>query len=39
MFSPRRAYRDCLRLNFGHPWSAAHEQAIERLGRMLAEQR
>ncbi|MCK2097054.1 PLP-dependent aminotransferase family protein [Thauera aromatica] len=39
MFSPRRAYRDCLRLNFGHPWSAAHEQAIERLGQMLAEQR
>src|SRR6202012_5438890 len=28
MFSNHGEFRNCLRLNFGHPWSASMEQAV-----------
>ena len=37
IFSPRREFRNCLRLNYGHPWSAEADRAIARLGRMATE--
>jgi DNA-binding transcriptional MocR family regulator len=36
IFSPRREFRHCLRLNCGHPWSPEAERAVEKLGRMVA---
>lgn len=37
LFSPRRAdYAHCLRLNFGHPWSAELERAVATLGRLAS---
>lgn len=38
IFSAKREYRNCLRLNFGHPWTDKLETAIALLGEMLAEQ-
>ena len=38
IFSATREYGNCLRLNYGHPWSAATEQAIATLGRLVAAQ-
>ena len=38
IFSAKREYRHCIRLNFGHPWSAAFEDAMATLGGMIAEQ-
>lgn len=38
MFSAKRAYTNCLRLNYGHPWSRALEEAVRTLGRLAAEQ-
>jgi DNA-binding transcriptional MocR family regulator len=35
MFSPRRAFRNCLRLNYGHPFTPAIESAFAQLGRLL----
>ena len=35
VFSPRRAFDHCIRLNTGHPWTAASEQAMERLADLL----
>ncbi|MBV9913720.1 MAG: PLP-dependent aminotransferase family protein [Sinobacteraceae bacterium] len=32
MFSARRRFGSCLRLNYGHPWSAQSERAIRALG-------
>ncbi|HWG76632.1 MAG TPA: PLP-dependent aminotransferase family protein [Steroidobacteraceae bacterium] len=32
LFSVQRAFRQCIRLNFGHPWTARSARAIERLG-------
>jgi len=32
LFSARRGYRQFVRLNFGHPWTAHSARAIERLG-------
>jgi DNA-binding transcriptional MocR family regulator len=32
MFSARRAYTNCIRLNYGHIWDASHAQAMDRLG-------
>lgn len=32
MFSARREFGHCLRLNYGHPWTPALEQALARLG-------
>lgn len=37
MFSARRAYRNCVRLNYGHPWGEALEHAVARLGALVAE--
>jgi DNA-binding transcriptional MocR family regulator len=37
IFSPRREFRNCLRLNYGHPWSVEAERAIAKLGRMATE--
>lgn len=37
MFSARRAYRHCVRLNYGHPWSEALDGAMARLGVLVAE--
>jgi DNA-binding transcriptional MocR family regulator len=34
IFSAQRRFRNCVRLNFGHPWSEAIEGAIASLGRM-----
>ena len=34
MFSARRAFRNCLRLNYSHPWSDQMERAIRKLGKM-----
>ncbi|WP_332670856.1 aminotransferase-like domain-containing protein [Aromatoleum sp.] len=38
IFSAKREYRNCLRLNFGHPWSDEFENAMATLGGMIAEQ-
>lgn len=37
IFSAKREYRNCIRLNFGHPWSDGIEQAMQRLGALLAQ--
>lgn len=34
IFSASDRYRNCLRLNCGHPWSAEREQAIVKLGQL-----
>jgi DNA-binding transcriptional MocR family regulator len=36
IFSPRREYRNCIRLNYGHPWSADFERGIARLAQLAA---
>jgi DNA-binding transcriptional MocR family regulator len=36
IFSATRRFRNCARLNHGHPWDAQSEQAMELLGRILA---
>ncbi len=38
IFSAKRAFRNCLRLNYGHPWDASHEAAMATLGRLAAQQ-
>jgi DNA-binding transcriptional MocR family regulator len=35
IFSPRREFRNCLRLNCGHPWNAEADRAVERLARLV----
>ena len=35
IFSPRREFRNCLRLNYGHPWTADFERAIATLATLL----
>ncbi|KQW87283.1 GntR family transcriptional regulator [Massilia sp. Root418] len=37
MFSAKREFRNYLRLNYGHPWTAEHEAAIATLGQMIGE--
>ncbi len=37
IFSPRREYRNCLRLNYGHPWTADLDRGIQRLARLAAD--
>ena len=32
-----RAFANCLRLNYGHPWNGLSEQAMRTLGRLAAE--
>ena len=36
MFSARRAFGNCLRLNCGHPFTPAVERAIAELGRLVS---
>lgn len=38
MFSARRDFRHCIRLNYGHPWEPRHEAAMATLGRLIARQ-
>ena len=35
IFSPRREFRNCVRLNCGHPWNDELERAVRRLGRLV----
>ncbi|MNJ78949.1 hypothetical protein D3C77_768330 [compost metagenome] len=35
IFSATRRFRNCARLNHGHPWDARSEDAMALLGRML----
>jgi DNA-binding transcriptional MocR family regulator len=35
MFSATGEFRNCLRLNYGHPWDAQAERSIETLGKMF----
>ena len=35
MFSARKAFGNCLRLNYGHPWTAQMDRAIARLGAII----
>ena len=37
MFSPRRQFRNYLRLNCGHPWSAAFDRAVATLARLIGQ--
>ncbi|CAG9171494.1 PLP-dependent aminotransferase family protein [Cupriavidus respiraculi] len=34
LFSARRGFRNCIRLNYGHPWNAAMEAAVAKLGQL-----
>jgi DNA-binding transcriptional MocR family regulator len=36
MFSNHGGYRNCMRLNFGHPWNPTAENAIATLGRLVS---
>lgn len=35
IFSARREFGHCLRINYGHPWTTAHERAIKALGSIV----
>jgi DNA-binding transcriptional MocR family regulator len=35
MFSARRSFTNCLRLNYGHPWDQRVAAAVETLGRLV----
>ena len=35
MFSARQKFRNCLRLNYGHPWTHGMDRAIKRPGEIL----
>lgn len=35
IFSATRGFRNCLRLNYGHPWTPRSEKAMETLGRII----
>nr|WP_314872728.1 GntR family transcriptional regulator MpaR [uncultured Pseudomonas sp.] len=35
IFSPTRRFGNCIRLNYGSPWDASAEQAMETLGRIV----
>lgn len=37
IFSPRREFRHCIRLNYGHPWDAKLEEAMRTLGNLIGE--
>jgi DNA-binding transcriptional MocR family regulator len=36
IFSPRREFRNCVRLNSGHPWTPELDRAIAKLGQLAA---
>jgi DNA-binding transcriptional MocR family regulator len=35
IFSPTQRFRNCIRLNYGSPWTEASEKAMETLGRIV----
>ncbi len=35
IFSPTRRFRNCIRLNYGGPWTEVSEKAMETLGRII----
>jgi DNA-binding transcriptional MocR family regulator len=35
IFSPRREFRNCVRLNYGHPWTPELDCAIAKLGQLV----
>ena len=35
MFSARREFRNCLRLNYGHPWTPQMDKAVAKLGSIV----
>ena len=35
IFSAKRAFRHCLRLNYGHPWTPISDKAVRALGKIL----
>jgi DNA-binding transcriptional MocR family regulator len=35
IFSARREFAHCLRINYGHPWTTASERAIKALGSIV----
>jgi DNA-binding transcriptional MocR family regulator len=37
MFAAQRGFGNCVRLNYGHPWSPAAEQAMQTLARLTDE--
>jgi len=37
IFSAKRSYSNCMRINFGHPWSKAIDDAVKTLGTLTAE--
>lgn len=37
IFSLRREFRHCIRLNYGHPWDAKLEEAMRTLGNLIRE--
>jgi DNA-binding transcriptional MocR family regulator len=40
MFSAQRGFRNCMRLNYGHPWNERTEEALKVLGKLIqAKQR
>lgn len=38
VFSVRRGYRNCIRLNYGHPWNPRFEAAMQTLGGLARQQ-
>jgi len=38
MFSAQRAFTNCIRLNYGHPWDSRIEAAVETLGKLVSAQ-
>lgn len=36
IFSARREFRNCFRLNYGYPWTTELDRAVEKLGRVIA---
>jgi len=36
IFSAQRKYRNCVRINFGYPWSSRLETSVKKLGRLAA---
>jgi DNA-binding transcriptional MocR family regulator len=37
IFSARRQFTHCLRLNYGHPWTVASERAVKTLGSLIRQ--
>jgi DNA-binding transcriptional MocR family regulator len=35
IFSPTQRFRNCIRLNYGSPWTEDSEKAMETLGRIV----